>query len=131
MTPDSASSPRQALMRGHPGADISGCPRGQQVLAASALPEHDEWIRAYENQPALQSALARLLPMWTPRVANTGAAVTSNPITRRLVAIVIADVVGYTRLMEQDEGGTHTRLHEIRDEVVDPQIAAFGGRVVR
>ena len=56
---------------------------------------------------------------------------TSNPITRRLEAIVIADVVGYSRLMEQDEGGTHARLHEIRDEVVDPKITAFGGRIVR
>jgi adenylate cyclase len=54
-----------------------------------------------------------------------------NPITRRLVAIVVADVVGYTRLMEHDEGGTHARLHEIRDQVVDPEIAALGGRIVK
>jgi class 3 adenylate cyclase/TolB-like protein len=57
--------------------------------------------------------------------------VETNPITRRLVAIVVADVVGYTRLMEHDEGGTHARLHEIRDQVVDPEIAALGGRIVK
>ncbi len=55
----------------------------------------------------------------------------TKPITRRLVAIVVADVVGYTRLMEHDEGGTHARLHEIRDQVVDPEIAALGGRIVK
>ena len=54
-----------------------------------------------------------------------------SPIIRRLVAIVVADVVGYTRLMEHDEGGTHARLHEIRDQVVDPEIAALGGRIVK
>jgi adenylate cyclase len=65
------------------------------------------------------------------QVVDMGEAMTSTPITRRLGAIVIADVVGYSRLMEQDEGGTHARLREIRDEVVDPQITAFGGRIVR
>ena len=67
----------------------------------------------------------------TALVADLGKAMTSSPIIRRLEAIVIADVAGYTRLMEQDEGGTHARLREIRDEVVDPNIASFGGRVVR
>ncbi len=56
---------------------------------------------------------------------------TSTPTTRRLAAIVIADVVGFTRLMEGDETGTHSRLREIRDNVTDPRIAAFGGRIVK
>ena len=50
---------------------------------------------------------------------------------RRLAAIVVADVVGYTRLMERDEAGTHARLREIRTQIVDPRIAAHGGRIVR
>jgi adenylate cyclase len=53
-----------------------------------------------------------------------------TPLIRRLAAIVIADVVGYTRLMERDEAGTHSRLREIRDEVTDPKIAEHGGRIV-
>jgi class 3 adenylate cyclase/TolB-like protein len=56
---------------------------------------------------------------------------TSAPIIRRLGAIVITDVVGYTRLMEQDEGGTHARLREVRDDIVDPEITACNGRIVR
>jgi class 3 adenylate cyclase/TolB-like protein len=55
---------------------------------------------------------------------------TSNPVSRRLSAIVVADVVGYTRLMERDETGTHARLKEIRAQVVDPRIAAHGGRII-
>ena len=54
-----------------------------------------------------------------------------TPVTRRLAAIVIADVVGYTRLMERDEAGTHARLREIRDTIVDPKIAEYGGRIVK
>jgi adenylate cyclase len=40
-----------------------------------------------------------------------------HSVSRRLVAIVVADVVGYTRLMERDEAGTHARLKEIRAQV--------------
>ena len=45
-------------------------------------------------------------------------------VTRRLAAIVIADVVGYTRLMERDDTGTFSRLRNIRDEVVDPAVVS-------
>jgi adenylate cyclase len=53
-----------------------------------------------------------------------------HSVSRRLAAIVVADVVGYTRLMERDEAGTHARLKEIRAQVVDPRIAAHGGRII-
>jgi Adenylate cyclase, family 3 (some proteins contain HAMP domain) len=56
---------------------------------------------------------------------------TSTPVTRRLVAVVIADVVGYSALMERDESGAHARLREIRDRIVDPRIAAHGGTLVK
>ncbi len=56
---------------------------------------------------------------------------TTEKITRRLAAIVIADVAGYTRLMERDEGGTHARLRELRRQVLDPRISEHGGRVVQ
>lgn len=50
---------------------------------------------------------------------------------RRLAAILVADVVGYSRLMGQDESGTLRRIKAIRREVVDPNIAAYHGRVVK
>jgi adenylate cyclase len=54
----------------------------------------------------------------------------SVPI-RRLAAILIADVAGYSRLMERDEAGTHLRLREVRAQVTDPAIERHGGRIVR
>lgn len=50
---------------------------------------------------------------------------------RRLAAILVADVVGYSRLMGQDERGTLRRIKAIRREVVDPNIAAYHGRIVK
>jgi adenylate cyclase len=43
--------------------------------------------------------------------------------TRRLAAILAADVVGYSRLIGADEGGTLLRLKAIREEFIDPVIA--------
>src|SRR6266576_1737402 len=50
---------------------------------------------------------------------------------RRLTAILAADVVGYSRLMGNDEAGTLAQLKEIRQAVVDAKIAAHRGRIVK
>jgi adenylate cyclase len=50
---------------------------------------------------------------------------------RRLVAILAADVVGYSRLMGEDEIGTLERLQACRRELMDPAIEEFRGRVVK
>ena len=50
---------------------------------------------------------------------------------RRLAAIVAADVVGYSRLMEHDENGTVRRLRQNRAERLDPILARYGGRLVK
>src|SRR5471032_2893660 len=52
-------------------------------------------------------------------------------VQRRLAAILAADVVGYSRLMESDEEGTLTRLKSLRREIVDPAIAEHSGRMVK
>jgi adenylate cyclase len=51
--------------------------------------------------------------------------------SRRLAAILIADVVGFSRHMERDDAGTLARLRAIRGEIVDPAIAANDGRIVK
>jgi adenylate cyclase len=51
--------------------------------------------------------------------------------TRRLAAILAADVAGYSRLIGADEGGTLQALKAIRAELVDPTIAAHNGRLVK
>ena len=52
-------------------------------------------------------------------------------VRRRLAAILAADVVGYTRLMEAHEENTHTRLMQLRSEVLDPGVTAQNGRIVK
>jgi adenylate cyclase len=52
-------------------------------------------------------------------------------VERRLAAIRAADVVGYSRLMGQDEAGTLTRLRTHRRELIDPKIAEHKGRIVK
>jgi adenylate cyclase len=54
----------------------------------------------------------------------------ASPI-RKLAAILSADMVGYSRLMETDEPGTLARLRTHRLEVVDPAIAKNRGRIVK
>jgi class 3 adenylate cyclase/DNA-binding winged helix-turn-helix (wHTH) protein len=51
--------------------------------------------------------------------------------TRRLAAILLADVTGYSRLMEADEEGTYNALKELRRDLVDPRIDEHHGRVVK
>ena len=51
--------------------------------------------------------------------------------TRRLTAILAADVAGYSRLMGADEEGTHERLKTHRRELVDPKISEHSGRIVK
>jgi adenylate cyclase len=51
--------------------------------------------------------------------------------TRRLAAILAADVAGYSRLMGADEEGTHERLKGHLQELVNPKIAEHRGRVVK
>jgi adenylate cyclase len=51
--------------------------------------------------------------------------------TRRLAAILAADVAGYSRLMGADEEGTHERLKAHRRQLVDPNIQEHRGRIVK
>ena len=51
--------------------------------------------------------------------------------TRKLAAILMADVVGYSRLMGEDEAGTLSNLKGHREQVVDPLIRAYHGRMVK
>ena len=52
-------------------------------------------------------------------------------VQRRLAAILAADVVGYSRLIEADDAGTRARLRSLHSELINPQIATDGGRIVK
>ncbi len=54
-----------------------------------------------------------------------------QPEERRLITILSADVVGYSRLMSADEVGTLASLKAIRRELFEPKTAEYHGRVVK
>ena len=51
--------------------------------------------------------------------------------TRKIAAILVADVVGYSRLAGADEDRTLARLRALRSDLIDPAIAVHHGRVVK
>src|SRR4051812_14461839 len=57
---------------------------------------------------------------WSPRMT-----------TRRLAAILAADVVGFSAMMEKDEEGTLTRVKVLQREVIEPRVKQRGGRLVK
>ncbi len=50
---------------------------------------------------------------------------------RRLTTILVADVVGYSRLMGADEAGTLASLKALRSELIEPKTVEYNGRVVK
>ncbi len=55
----------------------------------------------------------------------------SSPTTRRLMAILTADVVGYSRMMEADEEGTLASVNVLQEEILKPRIVKGGGRTIK
>jgi adenylate cyclase len=60
-----------------------------------------------------------------------GVVLTGERAERRLAAVLVADVAGYSRLMGVDEEGTLAHLKAVRKALVDPTIAAHRGRIVK
>jgi adenylate cyclase len=52
-------------------------------------------------------------------------------LKRRLTAVLLADVVGYSRLMSADEEGTHIRLTDCVKTLIEPMVSRHEGRLVR
>jgi TolB-like protein/class 3 adenylate cyclase/Tfp pilus assembly protein PilF len=51
--------------------------------------------------------------------------------TRRLAAILAADVVGFSSLMERDEEGTYSRIGNMRREIIEPRLSEHQGRLIK
>src|SRR5579872_6515141 len=51
--------------------------------------------------------------------------------TRKLAAILVADIVGYSRLAGADEDRILARLRALRSDLIDPTIAVHRGRIVK
>src|SRR5271166_3564276 len=51
--------------------------------------------------------------------------------TRKIAAILVSDIVGYSRLAGADEDRTLARLRALRSDLIDPTIAVHHGRIVK
>src|ERR1700760_3555018 len=69
--------------------------------------------------------------LWANRIAKTAPLMAETRINRKLAAILVADVVGYSRLMGADEAGTLAALKKFRETIFDPAVAAHNGRIVK
>jgi adenylate cyclase len=138
------------------GRDLSGVLHGKVALRAyltsKALGERPQHLRhvCYWGQSCRNSGLAfttgndpfrtyrgfidtLFLPQYTPAqiVRGRSQLMAEQRAQRRLAAILAADVVGYSRLVESNEEGTRARLVSLHIELMDPLIAADGGRIVK
>jgi TolB-like protein/class 3 adenylate cyclase/Tfp pilus assembly protein PilF len=52
-------------------------------------------------------------------------------VQRRLAAILAADVVGFSALMERDEEGTYARVERLRREIIEPRLSEYLGRLIK
>src|SRR5882672_7958354 len=62
---------------------------------------------------------------------NSTSLVAEERVERRLAAILVADVAGYSRLMHRDEEETYARFNALMADTILPAIARHGGRVVK
>jgi class 3 adenylate cyclase len=86
--------------------------------------------RASCNTPAVRS-LARGSPARVSAGPLDRNASSGPRLTRRLAAILAADIAGYSRLMNQNEEDTHCRATGIRHDLIDPKIELHRGRIVK
>jgi adenylate cyclase len=64
-------------------------------------------------------------------VTNTSDQLGRSPGGRKLIAVMYADMLGYSRLIALDDIGTLERLRALRRDVIDPAIDEHGGRIVQ
>ena len=127
---------RQATSTGGTPAGLSG-QKGLSVPASFPLLIGE---RAF-TLPALQRdadfGSLREIPLTpiSPSIGpGTGIPVpgfSAGALSRRLLTLLAADVAGYARLTEAAEVETHTRLRDIRINIVDPCVVSYRGRIVR
>src|SRR4029077_17714361 len=63
--------------------------------------------------------------------SNASGQIEQSPDRRKLVAVMYADMVGYSRLIGLDDAGTLARLRAMRRDLIDPAIEEHAGRIVQ
>jgi adenylate cyclase len=116
------SALRRVLDRGWPNGSyiqtVSG--RGYRFIAPVTRPKPEVLPASPEPDPGSEE-----------RRPGSRSALSAAASTRRLAAILAADIAGYSWLMDADEEGTLARLKALHVELIDPTIAAHNGRLVK
>jgi len=104
----------------------------RDVLKALGCQDGQGWLFGRPLDANSAEVLLRSVAR-TPATAGTAKQAESSDlldgVERRLAAIVAVDIVGYSRMMAQDETGTVEALGDVRS-VIDPMIGAYRGRIV-
>ena len=118
-------------------------PRGQALAQRKQSdflnPDVRKWRDPYSPPPGFREQSAKLILDAEAALFGGGAAKRlslarwGGPVTetRKLAAILAADVVGFSRLTSADEDRTLARLRTLRSDLIDPTIAVHKGRVVK
>ena len=85
------------------------------------------------NDPTETFDLAEHLSAWfhATILKKRGNRLVDEPVQRKLAAILAADVVGFSSLMERDEEGTYARVGRLRREVIEPRLSEQQGRLIK
>jgi len=109
--------------------------RDEEQRHAREAAERDEKERAAREAEASRRRAdeerAREAALVTSIPPGGGEAPSPGRATRRLAAIVAADVVGYSRMMGQDEEGTLARLRAVLNDIIRPMVSEHGGHIVK
>jgi adenylate cyclase len=73
----------------------------------------------------------KVLEFSLSRSGRSEGAVTEQRVQRRLAAILAADVVGYSALMERDEEATYAEFEWLKRELIEPSLARHEGRLIK
>jgi adenylate cyclase len=90
--------------------------------ANRALPR----LRSHVCKKVLGSSLSQRRLVW-----SFGGAVTEQRVQRRLAAILAADVVGYSALMQRAEEATYAEFERLKREVIEPSLSSHDGRLIK
>src|SRR5215468_1740794 len=86
----------------------------------------DRWFRHIPT-----GSLWRLLPIDSSHGPGFWPALDKPRVQRRLAAILAADVVGYSALMERDEEATYAEFERLKRELIEPSLARHEGRLIK
>jgi class 3 adenylate cyclase len=97
-------------------------------LRLKTCPSLERQRNSFKLASALEAPRARLLGLVFVLIRQPEGAMSE---TRKLAAILVADVVGYSRLGGADEDRILARLRALRSDLIDAAIAAHHGRIVK